>query len=119
MYITFNVTFAKIFVMTSQVFAKRAAKNRTSYKLKKGFPRKPYSKLLPKHRNKILEWIAKNRPEWAVLGNTLNPDLLSSLSRVNMSVKIFKKILLNETIMTIDELYDIASILECSAKDLL
>lgn len=104
--------------MQTTISGRRAAKSRMLKKSRSG-PRKNNQPFTPKYKNKVLEWLSKNKPEWVVLGNTLHPDLLMALRNAQMSVAIYKRILLNQAIMTLDELYDLAKVLKCSPKDLL
>lgn len=85
----------------------------------KSGPSIKYKRITPEHPNRVLQWVAENRPEYALIGGLMPEALLSALKKRNLNHTTYKRILLNETIVTLDELYHLAAVFNCKAKELI
>lgn len=88
-------------------------------RIEKFGPRKRYERYYPKYPNKILIWLSKNKAEYALTGDQMDPSLKMSLAAVGIKTTTYKRILMNETILTLDELHDIANIIKAKPTDLI
>ncbi len=82
-------------------------------------PSEKYKRIYPQYKNKILEWIGKHKPEYAFIGNAMDDNLRSKLLAAQMAPQTYRRILMNETIMTLDELHIVAKIIGAPYKDLI
>ncbi len=78
-----------------------------------------YKRLKPTYSNKVLQWVSKNIPEYAFVGNAMPADLKLKIRRSGMNPTIYKRILLNECIVTLDELFHLSKIFGCKIQDLI
>ncbi|NOT36419.1 MAG: hypothetical protein HOP11_03465 [Saprospiraceae bacterium] len=85
----------------------------------KSLPTDKYKRVTPQHQNNILKWVVSNKPEYALIDRNPPEILRRELIKRGLSIQLYKRILLNETIVTVDELYNISEVLKCKAKDLL
>ncbi len=88
-------------------------------RIEKFGPRKLYNRYFPKYPNKILIWLSKNKPEFALTGDQMDSSLRMSLAAAGIKTTTYKRILMNETILTLDELHDIANIIKAKPTDLI
>lgn len=100
------------------VTLRRAVTQRTRYKFKSTLPAKR-GVLRPKYRNKINLFIVKERPSLSIVSRTINAEAKFMLEKLGFSKHIWTRILKNETILTVDELVDIARFLKCNLDDLI
>lgn len=84
----------------------------------KSFATDKYKRVLPRHKNKVLEYVVKNKPEFSLIDRQIPEVLSKALSKRSLPIQLYRRILLNETVVTLDELHDLADVLRCSVKDL-
>lgn len=103
---------------SEQTTLRRAITQRRRYKFKSTLPSKR-GVLRPKYRNKINSFLAIHRPSLSMVAATLNEETKFMLEKLGFSKHIWTRILKNETILTVDELVDIANYLKCNLDDLI
>jgi len=85
----------------------------------KSVPTKRYHRILPDHPNGVLVYLSKTMPIYTVTGEKMDPELRRKLKERNISPVTYKRILLNHTIVTLDELHHMAQIFGCKVTDLI
>lgn len=77
--------------------------------------------LQPKYPNRILAFISKNHPELLPMQINLfnRSPLRLMLHEIGIGLNTWSRILKNTTIMTTDEIKDIARFLKCKLDDLI
>jgi hypothetical protein len=102
--------------ISENAHTRRAITQRTRYKIKSTL--KIRGVLRPKYRNKINLFIARERPSLTLISSDLNEDTKYMLEKLGFTRHTWTKILKNHTILTVDELVDIAKYLKCNLDDL-
>jgi len=97
----------------------RGASIARSLRKEKAVPRLRYHRILPDHPNRVLEYLSKTMPKYTVTGQMMDPELRTKLKERNISSATYKRILLNHTIVTLDELHHMASVFDCKVTDLI
>ncbi len=77
-----------------------------------------YKRTLPQFHNKLLQVLAKLNPRWTESRENMDPEFKSKLKANHISPATYRRILLNETIVTLDELNIIAKIIGVNVKEL-
>ncbi len=103
---------------SENVTLRRAVTQRRRYKFKSTLPPKR-GVLRPKYRNKINVYITTNKPSLVIIGQKMNEEQKFMLEKLGFSKHIWTRILKNETILTVDELCDIAAYLKCNLDEII
>lgn len=97
---------------------RRAVTQRRRYKFRSTLPAKR-GVLRPQYRNKINQFLSKERPDLCIISGILNEETKIMLVKLGFSKHTWTRILKNETILTVDELVSISQFLKCNLDDLI
>jgi len=85
----------------------------------KQIPKPRGQRYVPRHPHKILEYVTKNHPRFITVGYNKDESLTKALKSIGMTYNTWNRILKNVCLVSLDELHDIAKILNCKPHDLI